>query len=70
MRVVVPYAPGGASDVLARLPGSKLQETWKLPVVVENRTGAGGKIGTDNVAKSAPARPMATPCCWATCPTS
>lgn len=54
VRVVVPYAPGGASDVLARLLGSKLQETWKQPVVVENRTGAGGNIGTDNVAKSAP----------------
>ncbi|MDR3382603.1 Bug family tripartite tricarboxylate transporter substrate binding protein [Cupriavidus basilensis] len=54
VRVVVPYAPGGASDVLARLLGSKLQEAWKQPVVVENRTGAGGNIGTDNVAKSAP----------------
>ncbi|EHP39696.1 hypothetical protein OR16_29969 [Cupriavidus basilensis OR16] len=57
VRVVVPYAPGGASDVLARLLGSKLQKVWKQPVVVENRTGAGGNIGTRRLTRAA-RRPM------------
>lgn len=52
IRVIVPYAPGGASDILARVIGQKLSESLKQPVVIENRAGAGGTIGADQVAKA------------------
>ena len=52
VRLVVPQTPGGASDLLARVVGQKLSERWGQPVVVENRAGAGGNVGTDHVAKS------------------
>ena len=54
IRLVVPYAAGGTSDILARQIGPKLTEAWKQPVVVENKTGANGNVGADFVAKSAP----------------
>lgn len=54
IRVVVPYAPGGASDILARVLGQKLSESLRQPVVIENRAGAGGTIGADLVAKALP----------------
>ena len=54
VRMVVPYAPGGGVSILAQLLGAKMQETWKQPVVVDNRPGAGGNLGADLVAKSAP----------------
>lgn len=54
IRFVVPAAGGGGSDVLARIIGQKLGEQWAQPIVVENRAGAGGNIGTDYVAKSTP----------------
>src|SRR6185436_13127811 len=54
MRIVVPYAPGGTSDILARQIGPKLTEAWGQPVVVENKPGANGNVGADFVAKSAP----------------
>jgi len=54
IRLIVPYAAGGTSDILARQLGPKLSEAWGQPVVVENKTGANGNVGADFVAKSAP----------------
>ena len=53
VKVVVPFAAGGGTDVMARIISQKLNEAWAQSVVVENRTGAGGIIGADAVAKSA-----------------
>lgn len=52
VKIVVPYPPGGSTDIVARLIGQKLQESWKQPVVVENKGGASGMIGTELVARS------------------
>ena len=54
IHIVVPLPPGGSNDVLARVIGQKMQEAWNQPVIVENRPGAAGNIGTDFVAKAAP----------------
>ena len=54
VRVVVPLAPGGSTDVLARLVAAKLSEIWGQTVLVENRGGGGTTLGVDLVAKSAP----------------
>jgi tripartite-type tricarboxylate transporter receptor subunit TctC len=54
IRVIVPYAAGGTSDILARQIGPKLSDAWGQPVVVENKPGANGNVGADFVAKSAP----------------
>jgi len=54
IRIVVPWAPGGSTDVLARLIGIKLSENWGQPAVVENKPGASGNIGSELVAKAAP----------------
>ncbi len=54
IRFVVPYPPGGFTDILARLIGQKLSEQWSQPVLVENRGGGGSTIGTDLVAKAPP----------------
>ena len=52
--LVVPYASGGGTDILARLVGSKLAEMWGQSVVVENKAGANGAIGSAEIARSAP----------------
>ena len=54
IRFIVPQTPGGASDALARITGQKLGDQWNQQIVIDNRGGAGGNIGTDTVAKSAP----------------
>lgn len=54
IRVVVPYQAGGATDVIARVFGDKLAARLGQPVVIDNKAGAGGILGTDTVAKAAP----------------
>src|SRR3954454_20089181 len=54
VRVIVPFAPGGASDLMPRLVGEKLSSMWGQPVVIENRPGAAGNIGMEAGARSAP----------------
>lgn len=54
IRVVVPFAAGGGQDIVARLVGKQMAESMGQPVVVENRPGAGGIVGTDALAKAAP----------------
>jgi tripartite-type tricarboxylate transporter receptor subunit TctC len=52
IRLVVPFTPGGSTDILARAIGQKLTEAWGQPVVIDNMPGAGGSIGADKVAKA------------------
>ena len=54
IRLVVPFAAGGGNDLLARVISQRLQTAWGQPVLVDNKPGAGGNIGADFVAKSAP----------------
>jgi tripartite-type tricarboxylate transporter receptor subunit TctC len=54
VRIVVPFTPGGSTDITARLVGKKLEEIWGQTVVIENRGGAGGNIAADVVAHSEP----------------
>jgi tripartite-type tricarboxylate transporter receptor subunit TctC len=54
IRMVIPFAPGGTTDLLARAVGQHLQETWGQPVVADNRPGANGLVAGEIVAKSAP----------------
>ena len=54
IRVIVAFAPGGGTDILSRVIGQKLQELWGQSVVIENRPGASGRIGTELVARAAP----------------
>jgi tripartite-type tricarboxylate transporter receptor subunit TctC len=54
IRVIVPYPPGGTSDILTRLLGAKLAEAWGQQVIADIRTGAGGNIGAELTARAAP----------------
>ena len=54
IRMIAPYPPGGTSDILARIAGQKLGEAWNARIVVDNRPGASGSLGTELAAKSAP----------------
>ena len=52
VRIVVPFAAGGSTDLLARSVAQRLNEAWKQPVIVDNRAGGGGIVGSDHAAKS------------------
>src|SRR6185437_1386942 len=54
IRVIVPYPPGGTSDILARLIGAKLTESWGQQIIADNRAGANGNIGAELMARAAP----------------
>lgn len=54
LRIVIPYPPGGGTDVTARMLAPHLTERWGRPVIVDSRPGGSAMIGTDIVAKSAP----------------
>src|SRR5215468_2357743 len=54
IRFVVPFPPGGPSDIIGRVVGQKMQELLGQLIIIDNRAGAGGTVGTDNVAKSEP----------------
>jgi len=54
VRLIVPFPPGGATDIVGRLVAGKMQEVWRQTVVVENRPGAGTVVGTEAVARAAP----------------
>ena len=54
IKIVVPFPAGGTSDVLARLIGQKMTESWGQPVVIDNKPGSSGNLGADLVAKAAP----------------
>ena len=77
VKIIVPFPTGGIADIYACIIGNRLTETWGQPVVLENRTGAGGNIGADLVAKTdtrsawaASARTPSTSHCSASCPTT
>ena len=54
VRIIVPFSPGGATDIVARIVGQKLNETWGQTVIVDNRAGASGNIGAELAAKAPP----------------
>src|SRR5262252_10722269 len=54
IRLVVPFPPGGPNDIIGRVLGQKMQDLLGQLIIIDNRAGAGGTLGTDNVAKSEP----------------
>jgi tripartite-type tricarboxylate transporter receptor subunit TctC len=54
IRLVVPFPPGGPNDIIGRVVGQKIQDLLGQLVIIDNRAGAGGVVGADNVAKSEP----------------
>ncbi|HEY9446635.1 MAG TPA: tripartite tricarboxylate transporter substrate-binding protein, partial [Burkholderiales bacterium] len=54
VRLIVPFPPGGSTDIVGRVVAQKLTESWGQQVIVDNRGGAGGQIGVELAAKSAP----------------
>jgi len=54
LRIVVPFAAAGTSDLVSRIVGNELSILWDVPVIIDNRPGAGGNLGSDLVAKSQP----------------
>ena len=54
IRIMIPYAPGGGTDILARPIGVNMAERLKQPVVIDNRGGAGGNVGAQLVAQASP----------------
>src|SRR6476620_911798 len=54
IRIIVAYTPAGTTDILARLLGQKMTESWGQSVIVENRPGANGNIGTEIAARATP----------------
>ena len=54
IKLIVPFPPGGPNDIIARVVGQRMSELVKQPLVIENRGGQGGVLGTDAVAKAAP----------------
>ena len=54
VRFIIPFPPGGPTDILGRMVATRLSETWAVAVVPDNRPGAGGNVGTEQCAKSAP----------------
>ena len=62
VRIIVAFPAGGGTDITARVIGPKLAEIWGHQVLVDNRPGASGTIGTEQAARAAP---MATRCSWA-----
>src|SRR5215213_261756 len=54
VRIIVPFAPAGSTDITARIVAQKLTDAWRQQVIVDNRAGAGGNIGAEAVARSAP----------------
>src|SRR3546814_5408314 len=53
VKLVVPYPPGGATDIVGRALGDALAKKWRQPVIIENRPGAGGNLGSAHAARSA-----------------
>ena len=54
MRLVVPFTPGGSTDILARAMGQRLGEIFNQPFIIDNRPGAGGTLGSEQVFRAAP----------------
>ena len=54
IRIIVAYTPAGATDILARTVGQKMSEAWGQPVIIDNRPGANGNIGTEAAARASP----------------